>query len=431
MRLPPNRSTRPLPRLELRPSDRVVLVGNTLADRQQYFNHFETTLLALYPQLELSMRNLGWSADTLTLQPRPLNFGDATQHLTTYKADVILAFFGANESFEGEAGIPQFEKDLEAYIAKHRAAKYNGEEAPRLAFVSPIAHERLERLVHVDVEARNRELARYTEAMRRVTARLGVPFADVFTPMREAMASAARPLTVNGMHLNEEGDKVFAVVLITALGLAPEELPAGSKSYTDLRTLIAREEPPVLPPLASPQRRVRRRAPRRPVRVGELPAGDEAARRVDCGAGEEDLAPGPHRHAAPRVQADAADRVGRLARPAGGTVMALAGYRLQAAGYLAGVAVLDRGDPRDRAGRRSGRAQSRRRARSRLAGPEGRARAHQGRRRLRGQPLCLGGRVPRPRQAAADDLRHAGPSVGADLADATRMRCPTRSRTTS
>ena len=54
--------------------------------------------------------------------------------------------------------------------------------------MSPIAHERLARLVHVDVEARNRELARYTEAMRRVAARLDVPFVDVFTPMRAAMA---------------------------------------------------------------------------------------------------------------------------------------------------------------------------------------------------------------------------------------------------
>ena len=228
----------PSSRLELRPGDRVILVGNTLADRQQYFNHFETTLLALYPQLELSIRNLGWSADTLTLQPRPLNFGDTTQHLTTYKADVILAFFGANESFAGEAGVPQFEKDLETYIAQHRAAKYNGEQAPRLAMISPIAHQRLDRLVHVDVEARNRELSRYTEAMRRVCVRLGVPFADVFTPMREAMATAKAPLTVNGMHLNDAGDKIFAVALLTALGLAPEDLPAGSKGYDELRALI-------------------------------------------------------------------------------------------------------------------------------------------------------------------------------------------------
>ena len=103
-----------VPRLELRPNDRVILIGNTLADRQQYFNHFETTLLALYPQLQLSLRNLGWSADTLTLQPRPLNFGDAKQHLTAQKADVMIAFLGANESFEGGAGLPTFEKDLEA-----------------------------------------------------------------------------------------------------------------------------------------------------------------------------------------------------------------------------------------------------------------------------------------------------------------------------
>ncbi|BCS35641.1 hypothetical protein TBR22_A48750 [Luteitalea sp. TBR-22] len=226
------------PRLELRAGDRIVLVGNTLADRQQYFNNFETLLLALYPQLDLSMRNMGRSADTITLQPRPLNFGETPTHLAQYEADVVLLFFGANESFEGEAGLPQFEKDLEDYLRGHLARKYNGVEAPRLALVSPIAHEKLERLVHVDVAGRNRELARYTDAMRRVAAKVGVPFADVFTPMLKAMGEARAPLTINGMHLNEEGDKVFAVALLTALGLAPEQLPASSKGYTDLRALI-------------------------------------------------------------------------------------------------------------------------------------------------------------------------------------------------
>ncbi len=226
------------PRLELRASDRVVLLGNTLAERQQYFNHFESMLLAAHPTLDLSVRNLGWSADTITLQPRPLNFGDATQHLTTYQADVILAFFGANESFEGEAGLPQFEKDLEAYLTKHLAARYNGQSAPRLALVSPIAHEKLARLVHVDVEARNRELARYTEAMRRVAGRMGVPFADVFTPTRTAMAEAKEPLTVNGMHLDDHGDRVFARILMEALGFTPVPLPARPRAFAALKALV-------------------------------------------------------------------------------------------------------------------------------------------------------------------------------------------------
>ena len=225
-------------RLTLQPGDRVILIGNTLAERQQYFNNFETTLLVRQAALGLTVRNLGWSADTLTLQPRPLNFGDAPAHLAAQKADVIIAFFGANESFDGEAGVAGFEKDLEAYVEAHRAARYNGRTAPRLALVSPIAHERLPRLVHVDVEGRNRELARYTEAMRRVAARLGVPFADVFTPTREAMARAASPLTVNGIHLNEDGDRVFADILMEKLGLATGAAPVRGKAYAVLKGIV-------------------------------------------------------------------------------------------------------------------------------------------------------------------------------------------------
>src|SRR5690349_15083271 len=105
------------PRLTLEPHDRVMLVGNTLAERQMLFNHFETSLLARFPALELTVRNLGWSGDTPSLQPRPLNFGDAAQHLTAQKADVVLGFFGLNESFGGEAGLAAFEKELEAWVA--------------------------------------------------------------------------------------------------------------------------------------------------------------------------------------------------------------------------------------------------------------------------------------------------------------------------
>jgi lysophospholipase L1-like esterase len=201
--------------------DRIALVGNTLAERQMLFNHFEALLLARFPDLQLTVRNLGWSGDTPSLQPRPLNFGDAATHLTAQKADVIVGFFGLNESFAGEAGLPAFVRDLEAWVARQQAARYNQREAPRIVLVSPIAHEALPRLVHVDAEARNRELARYTAAMRDVAARTGVVFADVFAPMRQAMTGAPAPLTINGIHLNETGDRIFAGILMTALGFEP------------------------------------------------------------------------------------------------------------------------------------------------------------------------------------------------------------------
>lgn len=206
---------------ELKSNDRVVLIGNTLAERMQYYNHFETQLMTRFPDLQLSVRNLGWSGDTLTLQPRPLNFADATKQLTEQKADVILAFFGLNESFDGEAGLPKFEKDLETYLQNHLQARYNGTSAPRVVLVSPIAHEKLAHLVHVDVDARNRELARYTEAMRKVAASQKVTFVNLFTPTKELMekaGAAATPLTINGIHLNELGDRVVGCLLMEALG---------------------------------------------------------------------------------------------------------------------------------------------------------------------------------------------------------------------
>src|SRR5690606_2879480 len=110
---------------------------------------------------------------------------------------------------------------LDAYLRAHLSARYNGTSAPRVVLVSPIAHERLEHLVHVDVDARNRELARYTEAMRRVAAARGVVFVDLFTPTRTRMAQAPAPLTINGIHLNEAGDRVVAALLLDGLGAAP------------------------------------------------------------------------------------------------------------------------------------------------------------------------------------------------------------------
>ena len=207
-------------RLELHPGDTVVFVGNTLAERMRHFNHFETLLMTRFPELRLRVRNLGWSGDTVTLQPRPLNFGEAAKHLHEQKADVIFAFFGLNESFAGEAGLAGFARDIDADLQSQLAARYNGKTAPRLVLVSPMAHEPLERLQHVDAEARNREIERYTTAMARVASRNQVPFADLFTPTRNLFqaASGSTTLTTNGIHVNEAGDAAVARVLMHALG---------------------------------------------------------------------------------------------------------------------------------------------------------------------------------------------------------------------
>ena len=85
--------------------------------------------------------------------------------------------------------------------------------------------------MHVDVAARNRELERYTAAMRAVAAREKVLFVDLFAPSRAAMETTSRavtPLTDNGIHLNEAGDTIVAELLMDGLGLLPTATAAAS-----------------------------------------------------------------------------------------------------------------------------------------------------------------------------------------------------------
>ena len=80
----------------------------TLLEQAQHFGHLEALLHQRYPQHELVVRNLAWSADTPELQPRPDNFADTDQHLFHERADLILVAFGFNESFRGREGVSDF-----------------------------------------------------------------------------------------------------------------------------------------------------------------------------------------------------------------------------------------------------------------------------------------------------------------------------------
>src|SRR5947209_16876874 len=100
----------PAAKLTLQKGDRVVFVGNTFAERAREFGYIEALFQARWPDLGLTFRNLGYSADEVNLQPRPLNFGDMHQHLAEVKADVILLCYGMNESFKGAAGLDAFAK---------------------------------------------------------------------------------------------------------------------------------------------------------------------------------------------------------------------------------------------------------------------------------------------------------------------------------
>src|SRR3712207_4970753 len=62
-----------------RKGDRVVFVGNTFAEREVLFGYIETVLQSRLPELGLTFRNLGYSADTASVLLADITKGD-TEH---------------------------------------------------------------------------------------------------------------------------------------------------------------------------------------------------------------------------------------------------------------------------------------------------------------------------------------------------------------
>lgn len=233
-------SAAPASTLELRRGDRLCLVGNTFAERFQLFGYFESGLLAAFPDLDLSVRNLAWSADEAALRPRPLDFGAVERHLEAQAADVVLMFYGANESFAGDEGLPAFRNDLGRLLRRVSKQIYNGAEPVRIGLVSPIPQQALPHGRGLDATAvsrRNAELRAYTQAAAEVAAEHGVPFLDIFEPMGAAFAASDEPLTINGIHLNDAGYWQAALALLDALGASRQgtvEVSAGGGAELEL-----------------------------------------------------------------------------------------------------------------------------------------------------------------------------------------------------
>lgn len=251
----PSSGQTPNPGFAPKKGDHIILLGNTFADRMRHYGYFETILQKKFPDKELTLRNMGWSADEVGLQPRPLNFpgfGEKTKRLTEgqkevkfqgfthegerivmpipfnfeglnqdlydQKADMIFLCFGMNEAFKGPAGLPQFEKDLHAFIQNLQKNPYNGHLAPVLVLVSPIAHEALG-ANFPNPALHNKNLALYTQAMHKMATTKGLFFIDLFTPSLAKMKQkGSAKLTINGIHLTDAGYKMAAEWMSQSLG---------------------------------------------------------------------------------------------------------------------------------------------------------------------------------------------------------------------
>lgn len=214
-------------RAPLRSGDRVALVGGALAARLQHDGWLETRLQLAFPELGLSLRNLGFSADTLTVRQRVDGFGTPDEWLARSRADVVFAFWGFNESFDGEAGLATFRADLAAWVEHVRGLRNAEGQVLRVVLFSSVPFANPGNASLPDGAELNARLARYDAVQAEVAAVLGVPFVDLATPLRTRQARGAEGLSINGVHLTAAGNEVLADAVAHAFGV--EEHPASDR----------------------------------------------------------------------------------------------------------------------------------------------------------------------------------------------------------
>ncbi|MEM7558097.1 MAG: PVC-type heme-binding CxxCH protein, partial [Planctomycetota bacterium] len=222
---------------ELRDGDRVVLLGDALIEQEQYSGWLEVMLTTAFPDRHVTLRNIGWSADTpagdsrfgLSLlqagrEPADEGWKQLQAQLQLTKPTVLILGYGMASSLEGgAAGAREFEQQLT------RLVQYVQEVSPevRFLFLSPISQ----------VDASNRReavLENYSRRIQNVASSVDAPYIDL------SRAAPERSFRRDAIHLNAMGYQELAEYLADSLDLPNNEWLT-SKHTAALREVIVRK----------------------------------------------------------------------------------------------------------------------------------------------------------------------------------------------
>lgn len=108
--------------LSFEKGDRILIYGNSFAERMQEAGWFEAAIQLAHPDKGLEFRSLAWTGDELGNRIRPERYPNHLKKLLAeWPADVVLLVgFGRSEAFAGPSGREQFEDDLQTYIHEMR-----------------------------------------------------------------------------------------------------------------------------------------------------------------------------------------------------------------------------------------------------------------------------------------------------------------------
>ncbi|MCG8653474.1 MAG: SGNH/GDSL hydrolase family protein, partial [Pirellulales bacterium] len=224
--------------LQLRQRQRIVAVGNSLAERMNLFGHFETLLHTRFPEKELVFRNFGWPADEVGLQQRPSNYTKIDDPLEVFGPELFICFFGFNESFAGRdpQDISAFVANYRNYIARMTERFTKHGKKPTFVLVGPAAFEATGNPLQPSGAEENKNLQRYSQAIEKLAQADGHRFVDLFSSTKALFAQQpGNQYTINGAHMNQRGDAAVGSALDRALFGSQHPIGVTASKFNDIR----------------------------------------------------------------------------------------------------------------------------------------------------------------------------------------------------
>lgn len=229
----------PVP-FELKSGDRVVLLGGTFIERAQRYGWLESALQLRFPEANFTVRNLGWSADTVFAESRGIfdkpakGYERMIKQVRDIKPTVIMLNYGANAAFNGPDYLETFVQQYEKLIDDLSSTE------ARVVLIGPLPLWKMP--APLPSPDRFNELrAVYSEAIDRIADRKALRFAsmmDTLKPLMDASDADAPQISEDGVTLTGAGNRIVADYLVRALYPNGSPLAEGSPSLEAIRQTV-------------------------------------------------------------------------------------------------------------------------------------------------------------------------------------------------
>lgn len=187
-------------KLRFRDGDHVLLLGATFIERAQQFGHLECSLNQ-NPDIKVTFRNLGWSADTVFAESRGIfdspekGYERLIEHVRAEEPSVLILCYGQNEAMTATAGTEDVVRFATQLRKLHADLSTTGAE---IMFLSP--HPFLKTAPPLPTAARwNPVLREFSETVKQTAADLQAPYFDLFSEFLDDMAGMHEKYTVDQM----------------------------------------------------------------------------------------------------------------------------------------------------------------------------------------------------------------------------------------